>query len=39
VIATLGRFSMDYIMKNLVLIFELEPISKMHGKSFEAATS
>lgn len=39
VIATLGRFSMDYIMKKFGLELELEPISKIHGKSFEAKTS
>lgn len=36
VIATLGRFSMDYIMRKFGLEFELEPISKIHGKVFEA---
>jgi len=36
VIATLGRFSMDYIMKKFGLEFNLEPISKIHGKSFVA---
>lgn len=35
VIATLGRFSMDYIMKRYDLDFEIEPISKIHGKIFE----
>lgn len=39
VIATLGRFSMEYIMKRLGLEADLEPISKMHGKVFEAKTS
>jgi DNA polymerase len=39
VIATLGRFSMDYIMRRFGLEFELEPISKIHGKTFEAKTS
>lgn len=38
-IATLGRFSMDYIMKKFDLDFELEPISKIHGKIFDAKTS
>ncbi len=34
VIATLGRYSMSYIMPKLGLEFELEPISKIHGKVF-----
>jgi DNA polymerase len=33
-IATLGRFSMEYIMKAFGLDFEIEPISKAHGKKF-----
>lgn len=36
VIATLGRFSMVYIMKKFDLDFEIEPISKAHGKVFQA---
>lgn len=36
VIATLGRFSMDYIMKKFGLESQLKPISQMHGKTFEA---
>lgn len=39
IIATLGRFSMEYIMKKFGLDFELEPISKIHGKIFNAKTS
>ena len=39
VIATLGRYSMDYIMKKFGLTFELQPISKAHGKEFEAQAS
>ena len=39
VIATLGRYSMDYVMKKFGLDFELEPISKIHGKVFEAKAS
>ena len=39
VIATLGRFSMNYIMKKFDLDFEIEPISKIHGKKFQADTS
>ena len=38
VIATLGRFSMDYIMRKLGLESELKPISQMHGKVFEVET-
>jgi len=34
VIATLGRYSMYYVMPKLGLEFELEPISKNHGKIF-----
>ena len=37
-IATLGRFSMEYIMRKFGLSFELEPISKAHGKLYEAET-
>ena len=36
VIATLGRFSMDYIMRKFDLAFEILPISQAHGKSFTA---
>ncbi|HZS42853.1 MAG TPA: uracil-DNA glycosylase [Candidatus Paceibacterota bacterium] len=36
IIATLGRFSMVYIMTKFGLEFELLPITQMHGKSFEA---
>lgn len=39
VIATLGRFSMAYIMNRLGLSSRLESISRMHGKTFEAKTS
>ena len=35
VIATLGRFSMNHIMKKFDLDFEIEPISKIHGKKFQ----
>jgi DNA polymerase len=35
-IATLGRHSMGYIMKKFDLDLELEPISKIHGRTFEA---
>lgn len=36
VIATLGRFSMTYLMKKFDLDLELEPISKIHGREFKA---
>jgi DNA polymerase len=39
VIATLGRYSMGYIMKKFGLELEMEPISKIHGKAFEATAS
>ncbi len=39
VIATLGRFSMVYIMNRLGLADKLEPIGKLHGKVFEAKSS
>ncbi len=39
IIATLGRYSMDYIMKKFDLISELQPIGKAHGKEFEAQAS
>lgn len=39
VIATLGRFSMAYIMKKFGLESELKSISQIHGKVFTAETS
>ena len=39
VLATLGRFSMVYIMERFGLASECGPISTMHGKSFEAEAS
>lgn len=36
VIATLGRYAMNYIMTKFGLELELEPISKMHGRIFAA---
>jgi uracil-DNA glycosylase family 4 len=39
VIATLGRFSMVYIMNKLGLSDVLGPIGKMHGKKFETDAS
>ncbi|MCX6712446.1 MAG: uracil-DNA glycosylase, partial [Candidatus Vogelbacteria bacterium] len=38
VIATLGRYSMSYIMEKFGLTDVLLPISKMHGKEFMAET-
>lgn len=38
VIATLGRYSMTYIMKKFGLEAQLEIISKMHGRQFTAET-
>lgn len=39
VIATLGRFSMDYVMRKFGLENELKSISKMHGKVFNSKVS
>jgi uracil-DNA glycosylase family 4 len=39
IIATLGRYSMDYIMRKFHLISELQPIGKAHGKVFDAMAS
>jgi len=39
IIATLGRFSMQYIMENFGLKNELGPISKLHGKMFKTKMS
>lgn len=39
VIATLGRYSMTYIMPRFGLEFELEPISVNHGKVFDGTSS
>jgi len=39
VIVTLGRYSMQYIMRKFGLDGELEPISKAHGKSYGAQAS
>jgi len=36
VIATLGRFSMTYIMKKFGLETAIQPIGSLHGKVFEA---
>ncbi|MFA4999173.1 MAG: uracil-DNA glycosylase [Parcubacteria group bacterium] len=37
-IATLGRFSMDYIMRKFGLEYLIEPISRAHGREFGAET-
>jgi len=39
IIATLGRFAMEYIMRKFDLTFEIEPISTAHGKKYEAKAS
>jgi len=39
IIATLGRYSMYYIMPKFGLEFELEPISVNHGKVFDGTAS
>lgn len=39
IIATLGRFSMKYIMDKFQLFEEAGPISKLHGQVFEAPSS
>lgn len=39
IIATLGRYSMSYIMPKFDLTLEMEPISKAHGKVYEAEAS
>lgn len=38
-IATLGRYSMNYIMNRFNMSFELEPIGKAHGKAYKAKAS
>jgi DNA polymerase len=39
VIATLGRYAMTYIMKKFDLEFDLEPISRAHGKEYQATAT
>ena len=39
VIATLGRFSMAYVMKKFDLDLELDSISRIHGRVFSAIAS
>lgn len=39
IIATLGRYSMDYVMRKFGLESELQPIGKAHGRLFDAQAS
>lgn len=39
IIATLGRYSMGYILKKFNLLAEIEPIGKAHGKTYLAEAS
>ena len=39
IIATLGRYSMNYILEAFNLWEELAPISKLHGRTFKAVAS
>ena len=39
VVVALGRFAMDYLMRRFGLERGLKPISKMHGKIFDAKVS
>lgn len=39
VIVTLGRFSMDYIMRKFGLTDKIQSISTLHGQTFEATCS
>ena len=39
IIATLGRYSMDYVMSKFGLESKLLPIGKAHGKMFDAVAS
>lgn len=39
VVATLGRYSMAYLMKKFDLDLDLAPISRIHGKAFEVQAS
>ena len=39
IIATLGRYSLAYIMRRFELDLNLQPISYLHGKSFRAQSS
>lgn len=39
IIATLGRYAMGYVMGKFDLTLELEPISRAHGKVYDAKAS
>lgn len=39
IIVALGRYSMAYIMQKLKLLWEMAPITQIHGKVFEGKTS
>ncbi|MCR4334821.1 MAG: uracil-DNA glycosylase [Patescibacteria group bacterium] len=39
VVATLGRYAMNYIMKKFALDLKIETIGKAHGKAYEAKTN
>lgn len=39
VIVTLGRYSMNYVMKTFGLESELQPIGKLHGKVFDVESN
>ena len=39
VIATLGRYAMNYVMKKFDLELQLEPIGKAHGKAYRTKAS
>lgn len=39
VLATLGRFSMEYVMRAMGLEDRIQPISKIHGQVFEGKAS
>ena len=39
IIATLGRYAMDYIMRKFALDSDIVPISKAHGKIYNTKTS
>ncbi|MEK7125251.1 MAG: uracil-DNA glycosylase [Patescibacteria group bacterium] len=39
IIATLGRFAMQYIMERFDLTWQIKPISQLHGKVLEAQAS
>lgn len=39
IIATLGRYSMGYILKKFNFLAEIEPIGRAHGKTYSAKAS